>query len=89
MFSPEPNTHFFRVQLMGYTFHSQDQTFLMYCSFSDSNHQQHQVRWNGNRKQISFPTLKNSFFVNIKSVSIKEVNLPTKGQAYSKWSIKK
>ena len=41
---------FFRVQLMNYTFHSQDQKFLTHCSFSDSYHQQHQVRKNGNRK---------------------------------------
>ena len=50
----------------------------MYCSFSDTNHQKHQVRQNGNRKQISFPAFKKSFFVNIKSISIEEVNLSTK-----------
>ena len=49
---------FFKVQLMDYTFHSQDQRFLMHCSFSDSNHQQHLVRQNGNKKQISFQAFK-------------------------------
>ena len=62
------NTHFCRVQLMDYTFHSQDQTFLIHCSFSDSNYQKHQVRQNGNRKPVSFRAFKN------KSISIKEVN---------------
>ena len=32
---------------------------------------------------------KTLFFINIKSISIKEVNLSTKGQAYSKTSVKK
>ena len=73
---------FFRVQLMDYTFHSQDQTFLMHCSFSDSNHQQHQLRQNRNRKKISFRAFKNSFFINIKSISIKEVKLSTKGHMH-------
>ena len=72
----------FRFQLMDYTFHSPEQTFLMHCSFSDSDHQQHQVRQNGNRKQISFRAFKNSFFVNLKSISIKEGNLSTKGHRH-------
>ena len=45
---------------------------------SDSNLQQHQVRQNGSRKQISFAAFKNLFFVNIKTISTKEVNLSTK-----------
>ena len=54
----------------------------MRCSFPYSNHQQHQVRQNENRKQISFWAFKNSFLVNIKSISIKEVNLSTKGHRH-------
>ena len=51
----------------------------MHSSFSDPNPQQYQVRQNGNRKQISFPAFKKSFFVNIMTNAIKEVNLSTKG----------
>ena len=69
---------FFRVKIMDYTFYPQDQTFLMQCSFSDSDHHQ-QLRQNGKREQISFGAFKNSFFINIKSISIKEVKLSTKG----------
>ena len=66
---------------MDYTFHSQNQTFLMYCSFCDSNHQQHQVRQNGN-KANHLPSIQKLFFflfVNIKTTSIKEVNQSAKG----------
>ena len=52
----------------------------MQCSYSDPDHHQHQLRQNGKREQISFGTFKNSFFINIKSISIKEVKLSTKGQ---------
>ena len=64
---------------MDYTFYPQDQTFLMQCSFSDPDHHQHQLRQNGKREQISFGAFKNSFVINIKSISNKEVKLSTKG----------
>ena len=44
-----------------HTFHSQDQTFLMHCSFSGSNHQQHrQAKWK--QKANCFRAFKNSSF---------------------------
>ena len=60
---PEPNTHSFLGSSSWtiYTFHSQDQTFLMHCSFSGSNHQQHrQAKWK--QKANCFRAFKNSSF---------------------------
>ena len=72
---------FFKVQLMDYTFHSQDQRFLMRCSFSDSNHQMENGQMETESKSASEHS-KTLFFVNIKNISIKEVNLSTKGHRH-------
>ena len=63
---------FFNVQLMDYTFHSQDQTLLMHCSNSIKSGQME------TESKSAFEHSKTLFFVNSKNISIKELNLSTK-----------
>ena len=63
---------------MNYTFHSQDQTFFMHCSFSDSEHNSIKSGKMETESESAPEHSKAFFFVNIKGISIKKVNLSIK-----------
>ena len=63
---------------MNYTFHSQDQTFFMHCSFSDSEHNSIKSGKMETEGESAPEHSKAFFFVNIKGISIKKVNLSIK-----------
>ena len=80
---PEPNTHFFQGPAHGLYIHFIPKTRHSLCTAlflaltTNSI-----VRQNGNRKQIASEHSKTLLFINIRTISIKEVNLSTKGHMH-------